>query len=168
MIDIAQKYSDELKLLFLNTAYDEKYMFYNGSWVSEYKPSTDNWNNYEFVSIDSDNKVIGYISYGIKRDTYSVDGLRIINFSDNKITFGKDVIKVIQDIFMKYSFRKLSFAVFVGNPIEKTYDKLIKKYGGRIIGIKEKDEKLLDGKLYDFKMYEIFRDEFIKNIKESR
>ena len=59
--------------------------------------------------------------------------------------------------------RKLEFTVVVGNPIEKTYDKLIKKYGGNIVGVKHKNCKLIDNKYYDEKIYEIFREDYIKN-----
>jgi hypothetical protein len=58
-------------------------------------------------------------------------------------------------MFEKYRFNKLNFTVVRGNPIEKTYDKLIKRYNGRIVGIKEQETKLIDGKLYDMKEYEI-------------
>ena len=43
------------------------------------------------------------------------------------------------------------------------YDKFISKYGGRIVGIKQKDTMLFDGKLYDTKMYEIFTEDYLKN-----
>ena len=81
------------------------------------------------------NTVIGYISYSICRQNNSITGLEIINFSNNKAVFGRDVITALKDIFEKYNFRKIKFCVVIGNPIEKTYDKLIKKYGGRIVGV---------------------------------
>lgn len=168
MLDIAQKYSSELELLFANTVYDLKYQFYHSSYSEKYIPSTDNWNTHEFVSLDSNDNVIGYIRYGIKRNSYSVGSLCIINFSDNKIVFGKDVAKAIDDIFNKYNFRKMSYEVFVGNPIEITYDKLTKRYGGTIVGIKKQHVRLTDGKLYDLKLYELFRENYIKNKIISR
>jgi hypothetical protein len=51
----------------------------------------------------------------------------------------------------------------IGNPIEKSYDKLIHKYGGRVVGTYKQHTKLIDNKLYDEKFYEIFRDDYIKN-----
>ena len=69
----------------------------------------------------------------------------------------------IDQMFTKFNFRKKSFFVIVGNPIEKTYDKFVSRYGGRIIGVKKQHVKLTDGKYYDKKMYEIFRDDYIKN-----
>ena len=64
---------------------------------------------------------------------------------------------------------KLNFSVVVGNPIEKSYDKLIKRYGGRIVGTREKETTLVDGNLYDVKMYELFREDYLKSkrVKEK-
>jgi hypothetical protein len=161
MLDMAQKYTEELKLKLANISYDLKYQFYTGGWSTEYQPSKDNWNKFEFVSVDSKGNVIGYMSYDVDRNSNLASCLHIINFSDNKITFGRDVSQVIDDIFIKYQFRKLEYGVYVGNPIENTYDKLTTRYGGKIVGTKQKTTKLLDGNLYDFKMYELFREEYI-------
>lgn len=87
------------------------------------------------------------------------------NFSNEKLQFGKDLVQVIKDIFYKYNFRKLTFTVFVGNPIEKSYDKMVNKYGGRIVGIQKKHTRLQDGKYYDEKIYEIMREDFINKVK---
>lgn len=156
MLDIAQKYTEELTRKFIDTTYDEKFKFYHGEYVDKYSPSDSTWSAHEFVSI-SNGEVIGYITYTIDRNTYSAYRLKIINFSDNKFTFGIDLAKVLDDIFTKYNFEKLSFTCYVGNPAEKGYDKLINRHGGRIVGIKERESKLTDGKFYDLKLYEILR-----------
>lgn len=162
MIDIAQKYSEQLKLKIANTIYDLKYMFARAGVTYEYTPEKSTWNKHEFVSM-KDSEIIGYISYNINRNDYSVSGLYIINFTDDKITFGRDLGIILDDIFRKFNFRKLTFGVYVGNPIEKSYDAAIKKFGGRIIGVEKEASRLLDGKFYDYKQYEIFREEYIKN-----
>ena len=169
MLDIAQKYTDKLRLKFADITYDLKYQFYTGGYSEEYKPSKDNWGNFEFVSINREGEILGHIYYSIDRSSNKVHGLCIVNFSDDKITFGRDVVQAIDDIFIKYKFRKLEYSVFVGNPIENTYDRLTKRYGGRIVGIKIKNSKLLDGELYDFKMYEIFREDYmLKQYKNKK
>lgn len=162
MLDIAQKYTNELKIKIADTAYDLKYMFVRFGYTNEYEPSKSTWEKYEFVSI-CNNEVIGLIYYYINRNEYSVSNFCAINFSDNKITFGRDLGIILNDIFMKYNFRKLKFGVFVGNPIEKSYDKLIQKYGGRIIGTEREAARLLDGKFYDYKEYEIFKEDYLSN-----
>lgn len=162
MIDIAIKYADTVKELFVNTWYKEKYKYYHGSFYSTQEiPDNDHYGK-DFVSLNSKKEVIGYISYNVNNSTKSVNNFGVINFSEDKFTFGKDIAQVIDDIFMKFNMNRLEFFVIVGNPIEKSYDKMINKYGGRIIGIRKQSGICFDNKLYDEKMYEILRDDYIK------
>ena len=160
MIRPAQLYTEELNKKFWETAYDLHYKFYYTSgYFNAYKPDDSTWNRHEFVSVDKHNSVLGYIAYSIDRQSNYAHGLAIINFG-NSIIFGKDLYKAIDDVFMKYSFRKLRYSVIIGNPIEKTYDKLTKKYGGRIVGIFKNEDKLSDGNYYDRKLYELHKREY--------
>lgn len=163
MLKPAQLYKQELQIAFQNTWYDDKYKFYHGSYCSTFQVSEDTYNSHQFVSVDKEGVVIGYIGYSIDRSTMSVYGLGIINFSDNKLVFSKDLYTALSDIFLRYQFNKLNFNVVQGNPIEKSYDRWINKFGGRIVGIYKQHTKLQDGELYDSKMYEIFRDSVLAN-----
>ena len=162
MLHNALKYIDELKRLHLNTWHDEKYKFYNYRCFWELPTFSENTlDGHDFVSLNKKGEIIGAIGYGISRNTESVCDLGIINFTDDR-TFGKDVLQAVKDIFEKYNFRKLSFCVVIGNPIEKTYDKLCAKYGGRIVGIEIQETKLCDNRYYDVKRYEILREDYMK------
>ena len=167
MLDIALKYKPLLEQAFVNTWHQEKYKYYNySSYCSKIEIKDDTWNAHEFVSVNKQGNIIGFISYEINRCANSVGGLGIINFTDDQITFGKDVLEAMKDIFEKYNFNKLSFCVVVGNPIEATYDRLISKYGGRVVGIEKQHTMLYDHKLYDVKRYEILREDYM-NTKEN-
>lgn len=164
MLDLAYKYEDKIKLKLLDTWYDEKYKFYQSSVyhdVYSLDKKNGDWNSRQFVSLNSSGSIIGLIGYGINRTTETANGFGAINFSDDKFTFGLDLGKVVDDIFCKFNMRKLEFSVVVGNPIEKSYDKMVGKYGGRITGILRGHYKLIDNNYYDKKMYEIFRDDYI-------
>jgi hypothetical protein len=166
MLKPAQLYTDELKQKFWETAYDLKYQYLHLGWFEEYTVSQDTWGKHELVSIDSNDNLIGFISYTWDQRTNNVSGLLIINFSNNKIIFGKDILKAIKNIFIIYKANKINFNVAIGNPIEKTYDKIIQKYGGYIVGIRKKDIKILDGTVADIKIYEIFREDFLIHNKK--
>jgi hypothetical protein len=162
MLDIALKHKEELQKLHINLWHNDKYKYYNYRcyWdLPTFREST--LDGHDFVSLNSKGEIIGAIGYCILRDTESVCGFGIINFTDD-LSFGKDVFQAIRDIFEKYNFRKLSFLVVIGNPIEKTYDRLVAKYGGRIVGIEKQDTKLCDNKYYDVKRYEILREDYMK------
>ncbi len=64
------------------------------------------------------------------------------------------------------SIRKNCFTVVVGNPVESRYDRIIERYGGRIVGIHKEHTMLPDGRLYDEKMYEILRTDYMKHRKK--
>lgn len=170
MVDIAIKHEEELSKKMMETWFDEKYKFYHyGPYFQKENIGTDTWNSHTFVSVNTNGEVIGFIAYDISRPEEFCKNLRIINFSDDKMTFGMDLMQVLQDIFEKYNFRKLCFSVVIGNPIELSYDKIINKYGGRVVGVRFDHVKLMDNKFYDVKEYEISREEYLKNkkMKES-
>lgn len=161
MLDVAIKYQEQLEKLQYNIWFNDKYKFWNNdTYYDAMKIDDSTWERHQFVSIKDDN-VIGYISYSVNRRCNYTYGLSIMNFTDDKMTFGMDLGQTLQDIFEKYNFRKLNFCVVVGNPIEKSYDKMIKKYNGRIVGIFKDDVKLIDNKYYDIKHYEVTRENYM-------
>lgn len=163
MLDLALNHVEELQEKFRSIWFVDKYKFWNcTNYYEDFKVSESSWDYHQFVSLDHDGEIIGYIGYSIDRPSDLVDGLNIINFTDNKIVFGVDVGNAIRDIFEKFNFRKLNFCVVIGNPIEESYDKLIIKYGGRIVGTQKEQAKLFDGKFYDEKLYEITRSDYLK------
>ena len=105
------------------------------------------------------------MSATLQQDYGIVDGMGIINFSEDKTTFGKDLSKFLLMLAKRKDVRKICFSVAVGNPIEESYDKMIKKYNGTIVGIKKSHIKMFDGEYADKKMYEIFTDEIRKVLR---
>ena len=167
MLEPAIKYKEQLEQLQYDVWFNDKYKYWNCSeYYDTLQVDTSTWDRHQFVSVIG-NKVIGYISYNISRGENMAHSLSIMNFSDNKVVFGKDLGQALKDIFEKYKFRKLSFCVLIGNPIEKSYDKMIEKFGGRIVGIQQAEIKLVDGEYYDRKLYEILSDEYFASIKNQ-
>ena len=169
MLKQAILYEGEVTRKITETWYEEKYKFVTPNVyckLEQIYPNT--WDIHQFVSVNEEDEVIGYIAYSINRVTNSVDQLVIYNFTDNSITFGLDLKQVFHDIFMKFNFHKVQFCVTIGNPVEKQYDKMIKKYHGRIVGILKDDAKCFDGKYYDVKLYEILRDEYMQYLSAEK
>jgi len=165
MLEPAIKYKEQLEKLQYDMWFNDRYKYWvNDVFHDTMTIDTNTWNRHQFVSIHN-NEVIGYIAYNVVRAESKVNALSIINFSNNKLVFGKDLMKALKDIFEKYKFRKLSFYVVVGNPVEKSYDKMIKKFGGRIVGICKDDVKLIDGTYHDRKLYEILSNEYFNATK---
>lgn len=161
MLDIAIRHKEELIERFRAVWFDEKYMFWNySSFYEEWEVAESTLERHQFASLDSEGHVIGYIAYGIDRSNEYVYALNIINFTDNRIVFGMDCGQALRDIFEKFHFRKVNFSVVVGNPIEKSYDKIIRRYGGAVCGYQRQNVKLIDGRFYDEKLYEILAEDY--------
>ncbi len=165
MLKYAKPYEEKLQERYLNIILDKDYMFYNNDcwWENEIELSNDTWDSIDFVSIDENDDVLGFISASISRGNEKISSIAAINFANKgNYTFSKDMYKFLIDIFEKYNFRKIEFSVVVGNPVEKMFDKYVKKFGGSITGYKKKSVKLQDNLFYDTKFYEVFKPEFIK------
>jgi len=157
----AIKYREQLVDMFIDTWYDDKYKFYHArGWVDKYKVEECNKNEHQFVSLDKNMQIIGLIGYRINRLNDAASDLSIINFTENKVVFGFDVRKAMNDIFLKYNLRKLTFSVIIGNPVEKQYDEMVHQVGGRIVGVFRENVKLMDNNYYDEKVYEILRSDY--------
>jgi len=164
MLKPARIYDKELQTHILGTWYGEKSMYWNSSsYDSTINLFEDNYNTHQFVSIDAQGDLQGYITYEVDRLANKASGFGIISFNKNPIIFASDLKQVLYDIFMKYGFCKIEFFAYADNPAIKTYRKFITKYGGREIGIIRDTAKLQDGKLHDGVMFELFQSEFLSN-----
>jgi len=171
MLEYAKKHEDRLRQLFYDTAFDLYYKFDQLKPYREtFKLPEDNWDSTYFVSIHND-EIVGVIGYHIERLANLITGLYAIHFggeaAHNSYVFGKDLLTAIKDIFEKYGFNKINFKVVIGNPIEKTYDEWVKKYNGRIVGIKRQEVRLMDNKLYDLKEYEILASDYFQQGRKN-
>ena len=167
MLKPAILYKEEIPRLYQSIWFNDKYKYYNYSttWHTfSIDEKTNDW--HEFVSVNAKGEVIGYIHYYVNRTTLNCNRFGAINFTDDP-TFGRDLLQVIKDIFERFNFHKLDFSVVIGNPAEKSYDHLCKKYGGHILCIEKDETKLDDNKYYDVKRYYIMRDEYFA-AKEKR
>ena len=170
MLDIAIKYKDQLNSKIKDIYFNDKYKYWfadNYCYVNDINDDT--WNKNDFVSVNSSGEVLGFFSYKICRQANYAHNFKAINLSnkDSNLIFSMDFRKCLRDIFEKFNFNKLNFMVVVGNPIEKAYDKMIKKHGGRIVGYYKDDCVLWDNKYYDIKIYEIMRSDYLKSKGKS-
>jgi hypothetical protein len=164
MLELAKKYETQLKQIFYETALDSSFCWeWIGTGREWNEPSDKTWEKLNLVST-LNGKVIGEMGYRIESVSRIAHRFYAAHFSrDNGFIFMRDLITCLKDIFEKYGLNKLSYSVVIGNPAEKIWDKLTLNYGGRIIGYREQDVCMENGKLYDVKEYEILaKNYFIK------
>lgn len=161
MLKPAQLYKDELQKKSIETWYDTKYMFWNGgTGDSQINIHDNNYDCHQFVSVDKDDNVIGYITYAVDWAAMSADRFGIISFDKGNVLFAKDVYHAICDLFEKYHMNRIQWFAFVDNPAVKGYRNFIKKHGGVECAHYRQVAKLIDGKLHDSVCFEILAEEF--------
>lgn len=162
MLDNARKHREELRNKHRETWYDEKYQYYHyGGWHKELSIPEDDWEHMAFVSLNNKGEVIGYITYCVNRRTLSAYDFGAMNFSNDKLTFGRDLCQAIDDIFCKFNLQRMEFNVVCGNPIERSYDRMVERFGGRIVGVRKRVAQLLSNEICDDKIYEILREDYL-------
>jgi hypothetical protein len=98
-------------------------------------------------------EVIGSIDLTINIAASAVLEIPVMTLSEKyRYIFAKDFMTFIRYLMQKY--RKMNFFVLIGSPTEKTYDRLAKILGWRIVGIMEKQVQNIYGEWNDIKYYE--------------
>jgi hypothetical protein len=169
MLKLAFPYKEKLNKVWQSIIFKEKYQFYNydNSWIYKIDLDDNSLDKLQMVSVDAEDNVIGLLEANIDRYTYKISGIGAINFGDVNITFSKDFYQFLSELFTKHKFRKIEWRVVVGNPAESLYDKIIARYGGRVVGIRHETTITADGTLRDEKEYEIFKCDYDSRMTET-
>jgi hypothetical protein len=162
MLKQAILFQEKLKEKYIQAMCDDYFKFFTGNsyYEFEFEISKNDWSNIERVSVNSNGEIIGYFYVGINRDTRNITSFGIMNFTKKpNMIFAKDLIKFLRELRDSYNANKFEFLAYVGSPAEKFYREFIAKYGGNVVGIKRKTNKLTDGQYYDATMFEIMRED---------
>lgn len=160
----AQLFAEELKLKNAATWYDTaRYMYWNGRpGSSDIDIADNNYEVHQLVSVDDNDKLIGYISYSVDWSALSAECFGAISFKIGSVIFAEDVAQAIDDIFYKYHLNRVEWMCHADNPAIKGYRAFIKRYGGRECAYYRQCTRLLDGKLHDSVSFEILAEEYKK------
>lgn len=169
MLKPAQLYKKELLEKNMRAWYQPENIYWNGG-PGDYGIDLpdNNYNRHCFVSVDSNNEVIGYISYSVDWEIMSVDGMAVISYSKGNLVFIRDLYKAIRDLFEVYHMNRVSWACYADNPALRGYRNFIKRYGGKECGYYRQIARLQDGKLHDSVVFEILESEFLKRDNPDR
>lgn len=163
MLKPAQLYKEELQKKNIETWYDQRYIYYHsGTGAYEIEFADNNCQKHQFVSVDENDNVIGYISYKIDWCALSADNFGIISYDIGNISFLRDCYQVVCDLFEKYHMNRVGWFAYADNPAVKGYRSFIEKHGGRECAYLRQVAKLTDGKLHDAVEFEILAEEFHK------
>jgi hypothetical protein len=166
MLEPAKLYEDQLNDCIAKTVLDPYYKWYHLQYPEPSVIIDDTfWNKIQLVSTN-EGIVQGYFKATFQRPESYIDNITCVNFNkENKNIFAADIRRFLKYIVYDLNVSKITWLVVIGNPIEKHYDRIIKRFSGRIIkrfsgriiGI-ERYAFLINGKYYDKKMYEWIND----------
>ncbi len=163
MIKNAQNYIEKMNEKFRDWSLDERYKYYFLDYYEDLEGVKSDWNGRRLLICNKEEESLGLLTYSIDRVTNNVRSLCLIKDLDkntDNFLFTKEILQILDDLFIKYKYNKLSFSVAIGNSAEKFYDKWIEKVGGRIVGVKEKDSITIFGDKVDMKMYEVLKENY--------
>lgn len=162
MLKPAQLYREELKKKGVETWYKPEYQWYYGGGGSREFDIPDNcYESREFVSVDENDNIIGYMGYSFSQSAMSAYNFGALSFDLGNPIVALDMKQLIADIFFKYNMNRVEWFCFADNPAIKGYRSFIKRYGGRECGYFRKQCKLLDGEFHDAVCFEILRDDLL-------
>ncbi len=115
-----------------------------------------------FASVNKAGKVIGMMGYGVYALARYATHFYAIRFpGGDRLTFGRDLHQVVDDIFNVFNMNRLGFAVVMGNPAEKMYNRYLDAMGGSVVGIEKEVALDMAGNLCDRKIYEVLRKDYL-------
>ncbi len=161
MLQPAKLYEAKLNEQMASTVMDPYYKLYYGGFPNLEEALEDSlWSKIQLVSIVND-KVIGYFKASVDRPGNYIDSITCVHFSEGreqtKMAFAMDMRRFLKYLTEDLAMPKLAWSVYRGNPVEEHYNRLIKKFGGRVMGIDRYATKIC-GKWYDLKHYEWIAD----------
>lgn len=161
MLRPAQLYAEKLQEENLKSWYKPENIFWEGgTGSSQINIREDNYGCHQFVSVDKNDRVIGYIAYSIDWCAMNADRFGIISYDKGNAIFAKDVYTAISNLFEVYHMNRVSWSAYTDNPAIRGYRNFIKKYGGRECGYYRQIARLQDGKLHDIVDFEILAEEW--------
>lgn len=162
MLDLAVRHAQELQFQYLQTVGNDFYQYYRSRPNQLYfiPLADDNGQKLQYVSVDSEG-VAGYVACDIDRLTRTARNLEAIRFRRSP-EYSADLFRFMDLIFNRCGMDKVIWDVIVGNPAEKFFDFIAETYGTRIVGTFHQAVMMQDGRLYDSKYYEFWKQDFMK------
>lgn len=160
MLKPAICYKTELEDALKQYFYTDDMMYYTGSndnYSLEISNSCEN-GRYQWVVINEDESLIGYIGYHVDRYSSCVYNLSTFSFIRGNPIMGKELYNLLNDLIQKY--HRVEFRAISENPAIKGYDKFLESHNdiGRKYIFKD-TFKDASGKYHDDYIYEFINPE---------
>lgn len=170
MLEIAYIHNAELQEKFAQIAFNERYKYYwrNGRVNYGVQILSDSWDKLQFVSINEEGQLVGYLACDIARYLNYAYNFEVISFVEGRNeTLSKDMHNMIAFVLHEMKMDKIVWSVVEGNPIQTFYDRMVEVHGVRKVGTFKNDCKLWDGTVCDVTYYEHLREVHEENRQKA-
>lgn len=159
MLKPALLYKDELKRKYVEQWYKPETRYYTGMCNGEIELVDHNEHKRQYVSIDKNGNVIGYIVHNIDWCTRSAQQWGMISFDKGNLEFVRDLYRTVSSLFLTENFNRVEWWCFTDNPAVRGYERFIRRFGGRIAGMLHNAVAFSDGSLHDEYIFEILKED---------
>lgn len=167
MLVAAKNYEQELQSLARTTWYDEKYQYFWCGYYSDLNFHEDDFWHRDFAYIEN-GKVKGFFSYKMDRDARSITSFGLLSFFGPSVAFMNEVMKHIKWLFDAGIVDRMEFFAFESNPVMRSYQRMVKRFGGKPVGKLTRAMRLYDGKLHNSIIFEILREDYEEAMKRRK
>ena len=149
-------YKEQIEREFMKYFYTMDMFYETGSlesWIPNIKSNSDGY-EYQYAITNSNEELIGYLSYCIDFYSGNMSRFGLISFERGNALIGKAVFEEIERCINEYHLHRVEWRMVGGNPAENGYDAFLKKHNGNKHILKDavKDRY---GKYHDDVIYEI-------------
>lgn len=158
MIRPAICYKEKLEAALKDYFYTDDMMYYVGDVHNSLLDIEDKSGRYQYAVVDTEGKLIGYISYWVDFYSSCAYSFGAFSFDRGNPIMGKDLFDLLNSLVKQ--FHRVEFKAVSGNPAIRGYDNFINRYDE--MGTKHvmKDVfKDTRGNYHDIHVYEIINEE---------
>lgn len=161
MLKIAYFYKDRLQDWLKDNIESDIFYYYfiHCNKYDEFDISPNDKNKIQYVSVNKNDDIIGYMSAVLDRNTNSVQEVPVVRIGNQTTQFGIDLLRFFDKLY-EFGVQKCKFTSVVGSEMQLMLETMVEKIGGRKIGVLKRDCRLRDGSLADVKLFEVTREEY--------
>lgn len=154
LINQDKELQDAVQKSWFRTYLNPKYKYCHANYAEVLTFDENTWVNEYWVILNDNDDIVGYVEGNINRITYNYSINLAVNFTDDKSTMGRGLAAIFGSIIHR-NFHKIEWMMAKGNPIAKSYKRVLEELEGRIEGIKEDNVRLWDNEYTDAYMYAV-------------
>ena len=122
----------EIEQAFKRYYYTDDMMYETGglsNWIPNIQEETES-GRFQYAIVNSKEYLIGYLDYHIDWYSSCASQFALFSFDRGNPIIGRDLFNEMNKLINDYKLHRIEWRMVGGNPIERSYDRFCKKFGG--------------------------------------